>query len=80
VLPISFPVSSVPIVPRRMRNSQDQRRHGAQLASHRGSRLVVWKNKTAITIGILDITNATRDELLEAAREKLANIALARIS
>jgi hypothetical protein len=42
-------------------------------------RLIVWKNKIAVTVGIQEITSTKSDDVLEAAREKLANIALSRI-
>jgi hypothetical protein len=42
-------------------------------------RLIVWKNKTRLTIGVIDITFKMSDDALEAAREKLINIALSRI-
>jgi len=42
-------------------------------------RLIVWKNKTRFTVGVLDITFTMSDEALEAAREKLINLGLSRI-
>jgi hypothetical protein len=44
----------------------------------------VWKNKTTVTIGILDFTGASSDDAvdaaLEKAREKLTNISLSRVN
>jgi hypothetical protein len=42
-------------------------------------RLIVWKNKTRFTVGVLDVTFTMSDEALEAAREKLINLGLSRI-
>jgi hypothetical protein len=43
-------------------------------------RLVVWKNKISVTVGIQEVTATKSDDVLEAAREKLANIALSRMN
>lgn len=43
-------------------------------------RLIVWKNRTRFTVGVLDVTFTMSDEALEVAREKLINIGLSRIN
>jgi hypothetical protein len=43
-------------------------------------RLVVWKNKIAVTIEILDTASVNGPETVEPAREKLANIAVSRMN
>lgn len=42
-------------------------------------RLIVWKNKTRFTVGVIDVTFTMSDAALEAAREKLINLGLSRI-
>jgi hypothetical protein len=42
-------------------------------------RLVVWKNRITITVDIGDVSFTSTPEALDAAREKLASIALARM-
>jgi hypothetical protein len=42
-------------------------------------RLIVWKNNIAVTVGIQEITFTKGDDVLQGAREKLANIALSRM-
>lgn len=43
-------------------------------------RLIVWKNKIRLTVGVQDVTVTMSEEALEAAREKLINMALSRIN
>jgi hypothetical protein len=43
------------------------------------ARLIVWKNQIAITVDASDITGEMTAEQLQAARVKLANIALRRV-
>jgi hypothetical protein len=43
-------------------------------------RLVMWKNNIAVTIEILNIASLNSPEMVEPAREKLANIALSRVN
>jgi hypothetical protein len=42
-------------------------------------RLVVWKNRVSITVDIGDVSMTSTPEALEAAREKLAALALSRM-